>query len=456
MELIDINLLVENDGQIDGLPKNPRFIEDDKFDKLVKSLKKKPHLLNHRPLMVIEHGGKYIVLGGNMRLRGCQKLGWQKVPCSILSKEESNIETLREYVLVDNISYGKDDWDLMQEEWMPLLDLEELGMDIPEEYKSLAELDDQEDDLQPLCDENEIPEIRELRSRRGDVFILGKHRLVCGDATNFDDIDKLMQGEKADMVWTDPPYNVAVSGKGKINNTGTILNDDMSSDNFNSFLIDVYASYYAFLKKGGVIYVAHSESERVAFTKNFIDAGFKYSQNLIWVKHSGVMCRQDFNWKHEPILYGWKEGAGHYFCGDFTRTSVIDDSTNDDIDYKKLNKEQLIKVIREFRNQAQRPESVIEYDRPMISDLHPTMKPVGLVELMIGWSSKENEVVLDLFGGSGSTLIAAHKLKRRARLMELDEKFSDVIISRYIQYTGQEVIRESDGKKWQDIEVYKQ
>lgn len=447
-KLIDIRKLVENNGQLDGVPKNPRFIEDDKFDKLMMSIEKRPKMLTHRPLMVVPCDDKFVVLGGNMRLRACQKLGWDKVPCTVLELDEISPETMREYTLLDNIAYGKDDWDLMKDEWMPLVDLEELGMDIPEEYKSLDEIDKDLDE--PIGDENAIPEITECRSRYGDVFICGNHRVACGDATNMDDISALMAGELADFVWTDPPYNVAIKGK-----AGKIMNDDMSNEHFSSFLMDIYKSYYAFMRDGAVIYVAHSEGERIAFTEQFVKAGLKFSQNLIWVKQSGVMNRQDFNYKHEPILYGWKEGAAHYFCEDYTRTTIIDDSTNDDLDYKKMTKDQLLKVVRAFKNQEQRPESTIYYDRPTISELHPTMKPVGLVELMMGWSSKEGWSVLDLFGGSGTTLIAAEKTKRRARILELDPKFCDVIVKRYQDYTGKKAVLERTGERFDDLEVYK-
>ena len=249
-----------------------------------------------------------------------------------------------------------------------------------------------------------------------------------------------MDGKLADLVWTDPPYNVAVEGK-----AGKIMNDDMGSGEFRDFLRSVYASYYAVMRAGAVIYVAHGESERAAFTDCMVEAGLKLSQVLIWVKQSATLSRQDFNWQHEPILYGWKEGAGHYFCGNFTLTTVIDD----DVDLKSMKKEQLIDMINEIRNKAS--GTIIRHNRPTKSDLHPTMKPVALVERMIEWSSNPGEIVLDLFGGSGSTLIAAQKANRQARLMELDPKFVGVIVKRWQEFTGKQAIHAETGKPFAEV-----
>lgn len=292
-----------------------------------------------------------------------------------------------------------------------------------------------------MTDDDETPDIRTATvSKPGDIWIMGRHRLMCGDSTDIDQVGQLMDGSKADMVWTDPPYNVAIDGK-----AGKIMNDDMGDSEFSDFLSAVYSCYYTVMREGAVIYVAHADSERVAFTDCFKRAGLKLSQVLIWVKQSATLSRQDFNWQHEPILYGWKEGAGHYFCGDFTLTSVIDD----DIDVKNMKREQLIDLVNSMRNEAR--NTVIRHDRPTKSDLHPTMKPVGLVQRMIQWSSRTGEVVLDLFGGSGSTLIAAHKCGRAARLMELDPKFSDVIVRRWQEFTGEQAFLESDGRAFDDI-----
>jgi len=225
----------------------------------------------------------------------------------------------------------------------------------------------------------------------------------------------------------------------------SLIEDDYRLISYEDFLRSVYASYYAVMRTGAVIYVAHGESERAAFTDCMVEAGLKLSQVLIWVKQSATLSRQDFNWQHEPILYGWKEGSGHYFCGNFTLTTVIDD----DVDLKSMKKEQLIEMINEIRNKAS--GTIIRHNRPTKSDLHPTMKPVALVERMIEWSSHPGDIVLDLFGGSGSTLIAAQKANRQARLMELDPKFVDVIIKRWQEFTGKQATHAETGKPFAEV-----
>lgn len=293
-----------------------------------------------------------------------------------------------------------------------------------------------------LTDEDDVPEPGPAPvTQRGDVWCMGEHRLMCGDSTSQVDVERLMAGEKADMVWTDPPYNVAVDGK-----AGKILNDDMGDSQFREFLSKVFGCYFQAMRPGAVIYVAHAESERANFTQTFVGGGLKLSQCLIWVKQSATLSRQDFNWQHEPILYGWKEGAGHYFCGDFTRTSVIDD----DINLGQLKREELLLLVRQMRDAQM--TTVVRHDRPTKSDLHPTMKPVNLVQRMLEWSSRAGELVLDLFGGSGSTLIAAHKIGRRAVLMELDPKFADVIVRRWQAFTGQQATLERTGATFAEVE----
>jgi DNA modification methylase len=249
-----------------------------------------------------------------------------------------------------------------------------------------------------------------------------------------------MDGKLADMVWTDPPYNVAIEGV-----AGKIMNDDMDNESFKTFLLDVYACYFMTLKAGGVIYVAHADSERANFTQCFKDAGFKLSQVLIWVKQSGTLSRQDFNWQHEPILYGWKEGDAHYFCGDFTRTTIIDD----DIDLKKMTKPQLQELVNSYRTEQK--TTALRENRPSRSELHPTMKPVNLVQRMIEWSSVQKDIVLDLFGGSGSTLMACTNTGRYARLMELDPKYCDVIIKRWQEFTGKIAVHADTNKPFAEV-----
>jgi DNA modification methylase len=387
------------------------------------------------PVLVDGENG---IIAGHGRVLAAKKLGLDEVP-TIELKHLTKTQK-KAYILADNRLALNSGWDndLLALELGELsddgFDLELLGFDNTE----LSLIGNQEEVQDGLTDEDEIPETPiEPITKLHDVWLLGNHKLMCGDSTNIDDVDVLMGGGKADMVWTDPPYNVAIEGI-----AGKILNDDMSDESFKQFLLDVYACYFMVIKDGGVIYVAHADSERVNFTKCFKDAGFKLSQVLIWVKQSGTLSRQDFNWQHEPILYGWKEGAAHYFCGDFTRTSVIDD----DIDIKKMNKAELQELVNSYRTEQK--NTALRENRPYRSELHPTMKPVNLVQRMIEWSSKPKEVVLDLFGGSGTTLMACQNANRHARLMELDPKYCDVIVKRWQDFTGKQATLESTGEPY--------
>lgn len=259
------------------------------------------------------------------------------------------------------------------------------------------------DQLDPEKDQDEIPAPPKVaKTKPGDLYTLGRHRLLCGDATNLSDFQKLMGGEMADMVWTDPPYNVAYEGKTK--ESLTIQNDSMTDDMFYKFLFDAYTNLFMSTKEGGSIYVAHADSEGVNFRKGMIDAGWMLKQCLIWVKQTMVMGRQDYHWRHEPILYGWKPGAAHTWETDRKQTTVL------------------------------------EFDRPFRNEEHPTMKPVDLIYYMITNSSRKGHIVLDCFGGSGSTLVACEKAQRRANLLELDPIYCDVIVKRWETLTGERAV----------------
>jgi DNA modification methylase len=389
------------------------------------------------PVLIDGDGG---IIAGHGRVMAAKSMKLESVPCIRLGHLSEAQK--KAYVIADNklaLNAGWNDQMLGLE----LADLQGLGFDLELTGFSKDELASimAPEPTDGLTDEDEIPSIPEQpKSQRGDVWLLGEHRLMCGDSTQADDLAKLMDGDKADLVWTDPPYNVAIDGK-----AGKIMNDDMSDAEFRKFLDAVYARYFENMREGAVIYVAHADSERVAFTDCFVKAGLKMSQILVWAKQSGTLSRQDFNWKHEPILYGWKEGAGHYFCKDFTLTTVIDD----DLDIDKLKKDEMVAMLKQIKEQM--PTTVIRHDRPTKSDLHPTMKPVGLVQRMVEWSSMDGWIVLDLFGGSGSTLIACQKANRRARLMELDPKFVDVIVKRWQDFTGKIATHAETGKPFAEV-----
>ena len=265
--------------------------------------------------------------------------------------------------------------------------------------------------------------------------LLGDHVLMCGDSTNADDVQKLMNGVKADMLFTDPPYNVNVS-----NSQGMkIENDNMEEESFRKFLDDAFRCASMSLKDGGAFYVWHADSETVNFRIACENNGLSIRQCLIWVKNAFNFGRQDYKWQHEPCLYGWKEGASHYFVEEYNHPTVIEDT----LDISKLKKEEMKKLLEEIFSSGT-PTTVIHEDKPLKNDLHPTMKPLKMCGDMIRNSSRKGEIVLDLFGGSGSTLITCEQLSRTCYMMEYDPKYVDVIIDRWETFTGKKAQKVND------------
>ena len=278
---------------------------------------------------------------------------------------------------------------------------------------------------------DELPDMPiETYTMPGDVWTLGKHRLICGDSTKPETYSALMQGELAQLIVTDPPYNVDYEGT-----AGKIMNDSMSSDKFRAFLHDMYSATAAVTAEGAAAYIFHADSEGVAFREEFQRAGFLCKQCLVWVKNVFVLGRQDYQWRHEPILYGWKAGAAHYFAGRRDISTVIDESGRPDV--AGMSREEMAELISLIYDEVDAIDTTILYcDKPLKNADHPTMKPVALVARLIENSSKAGWIVLDPFGGSGSTLIAAEAMGRAARIIELDPKFCDVIVRRYAASTG--------------------
>ena len=362
-------------------PNNPRLIKDDKFAKLVQSIKDLPQMLDIRPIVVNKD---MIVLGGNMRLKACKEAGLKEVP--IIVADNLTEEQEREFLIKDNTSGGEWDWQMIANDW----DAEQLdawGLDVPS-FEADEHLEAEEDDYDGTLPEEPVTVL-------GDLYEIGEHRLLCGDSTQTETFDKLMCGELADMVVTDPPYNVAYEGKTK--DALTIENDSMGNDDFYKFLYDFYVALTSGVKKGGAIYVWHASSEVINFGKAMVDAGWLLKQQLIWVKNTMVMGRQDYQWKHEPCLYGWLGGDSHKWYSDRKQTTVI------------------------------------EWDKPQRNGEHPTMKPIGLFGYQIENSSKVGDLVIDAFGGSGTTMVACEQLKRKARIVEFDPKYCDVIVKRMIK-----------------------
>lgn len=369
-------------SDIKANPNNPRVIKDDKFKKLVKSISEFPKMMELRPMVI---NADNIVLGGNMRLRALKELKYKDIPDEWVKRAETlTEEEQRQFIIKDNVGFGEYDWEVLKTEW----DIEELadwGLDMPT-FEIDKVLEAEEDDF-------DVPEGGiETDIVLGDLFEIAEHRLLCGDSTQTDTFEKLMQGEFADMVVTDPPYNVAYEGKTK--DALTIQNDSMSNDSFYQFLYDFYSALTTAVKKGGAIYVWHASSEVINFGKAMVDAGWLLKQQLIWVKNTMVMGRQDYQWKHEPCLYGWLAGGSHNWYSDRKQTTVIN------------------------------------FDKPQRNGEHPTMKPIGLFAYQIENSSKVGDIVIDAFGGSGTTMVACEQLKRKARVIEFDPKYCQVIVDR--------------------------
>lgn len=379
-----------------------------------------------------------IIVAGHTRYKAAKELKIKTVPCIVA--DDLTPEQIKAFRLADNKVAEKATWnfDLLNLEMGEILniDLEALGFETldlePEEEK-----EPEEDNY------NEAPP-EEPKSKRGQIYKLGRHRIMCGDSTDPADVEKLTEGEKMDLCVTDPPYNVDYAEKEKDLEkwrpckrvkedvrTG-IENDKMTDASFREFLNDAFSNLCGVLKPGGVFYVFHAAMQTPAFWEELENVGLKIRQQLTWVKNVFVIGRSDYQWKHEPCLYGWKDGAAHYFIDDRTQSTVFEDAPADP---KKTKKEELVNLILQM--QADKTATtVIHEDKPAVNDLHPTMKPVKLIGRLIKNSSKEGEKVIDLFGGSGSTLIACEQLNRTAYLMEYEPKYLDVIIDRYERLTG--------------------
>lgn len=371
---------------------------------------------------------KGVIVTGHTRFKAASKLGLRTVPCIIaddLSPEQVNAFRLADNKVAES---SKWDWKGLEDELRKLLpsdiDMSLFGFDVP-----LPEDDEIPDDLPS---EAQV----ETDIKPGDIFLLGEHRLMCGDSTKADDVARLMDGKLADLVVTDPPYNVSWSEKaevlasfGKENLRMAIENDKMSEDDFFFFLDSVYSNMADVMKKGACFYIWHQGMQTGVFQKPLKKHGLHYSSNLIWVKQKPVLTTTDYLWKHEPCLYGWKEGAKHYFCDSRVETTVIDDVPS----LRKMDKKELIRYCEDLLSER---SDVIREDAPTKSRLHPTMKPVRLMARLIRNSSRSGEIVLDLFGGSGSTLIAADKMGRKCYMMEYEPRYVQTIINRWEEETG--------------------
>ena len=380
------------------------------------------------------YGKKNTIVEGHGRWAACKELGIDKVP--VIRLDHMSETDVREYILVHNQTTLNSGFDVDR---------------LFDELKELNELDSEWDaaffdfDIAPeeepgeAVDDNfDVEEAIKVEpiSKRGQVYQLGDHRLMVGDSTSETDVRKLMNGEEADLVVTDPPYNVAIE-----NSQGmTIENDNMSSQAFNDFLTKAFKNLADNLKAGGAFYVWFVSREHVNFETALNNNNLQVRQELIWNKNSMILGRQDYQWKHEPCLYGWKDGAPHYFIDDRTQTTIIEDQVQD---FKKMKKEELVELLEKIYSDKV-SSTIINEHKPAKNDLHPTMKPVPLLARSIKNSSKIGERVLDLFGGSGSTLITCEQLKRKCYMMEYDPVYADVIIMRWEKFTGKTAVLLTD------------
>lgn len=348
------------------------------------------------PFYIWKSGKTNYILDGHGRfetLCRMQKDGYLIPPLPVFYIKAKDKAEAKQKLLRLNSTYGK----MTKESVLEFAEDLEINFDEISLPDTTIDFSDQSEETPETEGDDEVPEVEEKAvSKRGEMYELGNSLLMCGDSTNAEDVARLMGGEKADMVVTDPPYNVDYQGKTK--SKMKIENDKMCDDNFRLFLVDAFTTMKDAMKDGASFYIWYASVQVYNFQGACDDVGLQVRQELCWNKNSLVLSRQDYQWKHEPCLYGWKDGASHNWYGDRKQTTVID------------------------------------CKRPTASRLHPTMKPVELFEYLIKNSSKEGDVVLDLFGGSGTTLIASEKTNRKGRLMELDPHYCDVIRKRYTQW----------------------
>lgn len=369
-----------------------------------------------------------VIITGHTRHQAAIKLGLETVPCIIA--DHLTPAQAKAFRLADNRVSELATWDeeLLQAE---LQQLSEMGIDMGDfgfTEEELESLDDIAEDTPPEVDEDAEP-----ITQPGDLYELGDHRLLCGDSTKAEDVARLTAGQDVDLLVTDPPYNVAYEGM----NGMTIENDSMSSSDFYAFLRDAFVAGNTRLRKGAAIYIWYATAEHFNFHSAVDAVGWKYRQQLIWVKNAIVLGRSDYQWQHEPCIYASKPGATRYFTEARNESTVIEDRP----DIKGMSKADLQALCRELLNRQPIPTTVLREDKPVRSEIHPTMKPVKLFARLVINSSKRGDRVLDLFGGSGTTMMACEQLGRKAYLMELDPKYCDAIVARWEQQTGRKAKR---------------
>lgn len=400
IEMLSVNQLVP-------YTKNARHNEK-AVDKVASSIKE----FGFKNPIIIDANNE--IIAGHTRLMAAKKLGIDEVPT--IKVDDLSPEQVKAFRIADNKTseYAEWDFELLANELEDLKNegysLDLTGFDFSEaeklmdDFKEEVESDETEEETVPPPPDDPI-------TKRGDIWLLGKHRLMCGDSTVKADVEKLMDDKKANLIVTDPPYNVDYTGKTK--DALKIENDKMDNNSFYDFLFDAFTRLYEVAEDGAGVYIFHADSEGLNFRKAMIESGFKLAQCCIWAKQTMVMGRQDYHWQHEPVLYGWKPTGSHYWNTDRKQTTIW------------------------------------HFDRPFRNEYHPTMKPIDLICYPIKNSSKLGDLVLDTFGGSGSTLMACIETDRICYTMEIEEKYADVVLNRYINKIGssEDVYLIRDGKK---------
>ena len=407
------------------LPGNPRTIKKDQFEKLKQSIKDNADYFEARPIILSDRTGELVILAGNQRYKAAKAIGLKEVPTILLPNLTEKRE--KEIIIRDNVENGDWDWDALANAWDASL-LDDWGVDLPTDMKPQLEII-----------EDEAPEVQEdkpAKSKLGEIYQLGDHRLMVGDSTKAEQVAELMAGEQADLLVTDPPYNVAYGQEGTVHERrGTareIMNDKFDDNaHFQMFLEDAFSAADQSMRPGAAWYIWHADLNGLPFRSALETVNWPLREVLIWAKNSFTLGRQDYQWQHEPCLYGWKPGAAHYFVDIRSMATIFDGQQNPD----EMTKTELANEVKQFRAIA--PLTVVREDKPQRSEEHPTMKPVRLIAKLIGNSSRERERVLDIFGGSGTTMIACEQLNRICYMMELDPHYADVIIERWEKFTGQ-------------------
>jgi DNA modification methylase len=388
-------------GPISANPTNPRAITPEALTLLQESIRRDPAFMRLRPIVIDSAG---TVIGGNQRLKACIGLGMVELPDGWVTRADDLTPEQRErFILIDNSPEGlSGTWDFgALSEQFESSTLQQCGILLPDLEDAMSK--------DGLTDPDDAPDLpAEPVTQPGDLWLMDGHRLYCGDSRSAAAVAALSAGgPDVDLFLTDPPYNVAYEGKGC--ERATIENDDLPDVQFADMLREAMSAADVVMRKGAAFYVWHAELSSMAFRQACIAAGWPVRQCLIWVKQSLVLGRQDYHWRHEPCLYGWKPGAAHTWEADRKQTTVL------------------------------------EFDRPKRSEEHPTMKPVEMFEYLIRNSSTKGSRVLDLFAGSGTTLIAAERSGRVALLMEIDPGYCDVIVRRWEAFTGKTAERVQAG-----------